>query len=490
MSTMNLTRATVVAAGLVATGCDGCEGPECLDNSDCSLGETCSDEGTCFVASTNHNGGGGGGGNNNGGEGEGEGEPLSVVQLEGSLTTLQAGDLGPLGVFAGQPDGTVLVGLYEASARDEVIFFNPATGAMPRSNARGSGFNFFGAPLVDAGCQFDHASVQAGYGVDALDELWLSCAGPKRVLQVRSASFDQQIIRAAGPGADFVIALGADIIDTNVTGRRVYAARGGDTLYVERHAKSDNVESIRELDDTPDFGAIAGLTLVATDNADAGHGDLVAVFDRAWPDTGRPALVIVERQSQLGDTRRWEVYTDVAERRHVLELPAATHAVRLGAIADPQAMQIDSTLADTVNLEVYQPVAGRVEFGRYEEAIVAGGTFSSASAGGFNPILLTRGTLPTTTPPASDRILLLPAGNDAVFYVLTNTQAGWRVPLHRRRADARDNDLRSTNFINASPNGLAIGMVNVPGDTNTAWVGMKVAGQVGQDQLVPAVFDQ
>jgi hypothetical protein len=392
-------------------------------------------------------------------------------------------------VEAAQPDGTVLVGLYEEGTRDEVIFFNPATGALPRTNIRGSGFNFVGAPLVDTGCQFDHASVQTGYGVDGIDELWLACAGPKRVLQVRSPSLEQQIVPAAGAGADFVIALGADAIDTNVKGRRVYAARGGDTLYVERHAQSDNVESIRELDDTPAFGAIAGLTLVATDNAAAGYGDLVAVFDREWPETGEPALVIVERQSQHGDTQAWDIYTG-AGHRHVLELPATTHAVRLGAIADPQALQIDNTLADTVNLEVYEPVAGKVEFGRYETAITAGVPFTSATAGNFNPILLTRAPLPTQTPPASDRILLLPAGSDAVFYVLTNKQVGWRVPLHRRRADSRDNDLQITTFTNANPQGLPIGMVNVPGNTKAAWVGLKVTGEVGQDQLVPAVFDQ
>jgi hypothetical protein len=33
-------------------------------------------------------------------------------------------------------------------------------------------------------------------------------------------------------------------------------------------------------------------------------------------------------------------------------------------------------------------------------------------------------------------------------------------------------------------------MVPVPNSTTTAWIGLQVAGQIGKDQLLPAVFDQ
>jgi hypothetical protein len=280
-------------------------------------------------------------------------------------------------------------------------------------------------------------------------------------------------------------------LDTAVLARRLYAARGTGTLYVERRQQTDNSASVRALDTVPRFGAIAGLTLVAIDNATAGHGDLVAVFDRAWPATNGPALVIIERQSQTtGNTTDWKVFKDANQNEHVLELPAATHAVRLGTVPDPRTLVIDTTQANTVNLEVYEPTAGKVEFGRYETAIANRQPFQSTTAGNFNPILLTRSALPLSTPPATDRILLLPTADGAVLYVMTNQQIGWKVPLHRSSSDSRDNEVRFTTFLNANPAGLPIGMVAVPNSTTTAWIGLQVAGQVGKDQLLPAVFDQ
>ncbi len=518
MRFMPLSSALVV--GLVgATGCP--EPAQCRVDDDCSFGEQCLAE-SCFPlpGSTGGGprpiGGGGGavgGGNNNNNNNNNEPifkDPRSPVNVPGPLSAFRDDDLGVLGVVNGQPAGSYEVGIYGAND-DKILFFDPdpAADTLAQNVSAGKGIDFAAGDIVNAApdannrrCGFDHASVQAGYQPppDAGDELWIACQRQPRLLQVRASRVDQQLVAAAGKGADFVLALGADVDDTQVLQRRVYAARGDSALYIERNQQQDNVELPRQLDKIVgvEFGAIGGLFLLHEDIEIDGRrdsfGDVIAVFDRASPRAeGKAALVVLERGGINGPSDEWHIFQP-AGFDHVLVLPDETHTILLGPVPDPQTLVVDNVQQQEVNLVVFRPTAARIEYGRYELAMGQANfsPFTLASSGGFDPLLLDRaGATAEELPPPGDRTLLIPAGDDAVIYVMTNKLVGWRIPLRRTsgNSDDRQSDLRVADFGDAFLDGQAIGLLpSGGGEDRAAWIAVTRGPTSTTDQLVHIPF--
>jgi hypothetical protein len=183
-------------------------------------------------------------------------------------------------------------------------------------------------------------------------------------------------------------------------------------------------------------GLIAGLFLV-TETDEVRFGDIVLVFDRAYPGANNaPALVPLERQNLTGAPTTWAP-ADLPWR--VLPLPEETHAVRVHVedLPDPDLLSIDGTDEDRVNLEVFLPTLGRVGVGRLELEMTSGAAFDP-DATGFAPLEFEVGERPSATPEADDRVLILdvPGLADTVFYVLTNGTYAWRMTLPQARNDA------------------------------------------------------
>jgi len=481
--TMNLRSLSTVA--LVVSTAAGCppQDSTCDRNTDCAFGQVCV-EGVCAVAI------GDGGRGPDGGDGDGgrDDAPL-IVQVNGPISMFQPGDLGALGVEAGQPAGTALVGIYEPGGRDQVMFFDVARGDLPDLPAPGDGVDFRNAVNFGVdGCNLDHASQERGFRTDGDDEVWFSC-NTSGLVQARGADEFQNFMTPVpgAEGADHVVAFGADPIDPQILQRRMFARRGTSNLFIQRAEQGQDAATNRSFDSLGanlTFGEIVGLFKIADMNPERDLGDIVVVFDRASPlANGKPALVPIERPF-AGNTTTW-----VPARLPwaVVQLPDATHAVRLGAIPDPRNLAVgdDNTV---VNLTVFLPTEGRVAFGRLERTIIESNGVFDGDDFGFQDLRLERqGTLPTTVPPSSDRILItdIPGVAGGVFYMLTTEPVGWRLLLHATVDDNLTNDVRGA-VVNRSGPSTAVGLIPFL-TADEAWVAF-VGG--GSNELHRVTFNQ
>ncbi len=465
---------------LIVVVASSCDDPRCPETA-CPLAQICID-GTCVVAGGPTNGGPGGTG-----PGDDTGPP-AFIQVSGPISMFQPGSLGPLGRLAGQPAGTALLGMYEPGGRDQVLFFDVATGKLPEQPGLGQGVDFIAGDTVvlGDGCNLDHASAERGYRPDGGDEVWLSCNG-RGLFRARADDddFKNQVERLPGTeGADHVLAFGADPVDPQTLQRRLFARRGTSTLYIERAEQGQQAGIPRRRDTIAGavtFGAIAGLFKVTEMNPAATLGDLVIVFDRASPLAGgKPALVPLQRPF-TGTITQWVL---APSPWRVVTLPDATHAVRIGAIPDKLQLQIDANDANIVNLTVFLPTEGRVIFGRLERTMTERNGLLTPGDFGFQDLLLNRTNIPSTVPPATDRILLVdsPDGDNTVFYMMTNELVGWKLPLHGTIEDNRSNDVRGT-VINGAT-GVAVGMIPLTADA--AWVAY--AGDTNSDVILQVRF--
>ena len=386
----------------------------------------------------------------------------------------------PSTAVGGSPE-VALVGQYDASGNiDEVRAFDVVAGAFVASTP-------FDIDLLqtslggDGRCNIDNISIEEGVDPQGADEMWWSCAIPTVGLQqTLTTDFNNNVQAVSGAaGADLILRLGPDRDNTNITQRRVFAARGTATLIVEQ--VTQNIASrptLKERDDVNViFGKIAGLSLITqTDNST--YGDIVLVFDRAYPSlSGKPALVPVERQNtEEGPSDAWEL---ARAPWRVIELPANTHAVRLvGAVPvpNPDQLNIDNTQQTAVNVEVYLPVEGRVAFARLETEMTSNTGALDPDNTGFPSLDFEpeAGDRPTAVPPVDERILIepVPGESDTVFYVTTNAAFGWRLKLRRNSNDADFvNDVEGAQFVNDFSDRPSA-MVTIPNVSDTVWISL------------------
>ncbi|HEY1099663.1 MAG TPA: hypothetical protein VGF99_12090 [Myxococcota bacterium] len=498
----------VVAAG--ALGATSCEVlPECVVDDDCSFGQLCLDTQCAPRPGLNPIGGGGiggGGGGGGGGDPDDDDDPIddrSPVEISGEFTAFRNDDLGPLAAIVGAQAGGYQVGLRDEN-RDEVLFFDPALNGAELDTSQNNTTNritfvegfIVGVDGLPPVCGFDRIVIQNGFQPETDGpEAWLACREQPFLLQVRGPDPRQQVEQGYSKYIDFNIAFGADADDSaGVLGRRAYAGRGDVEVIVERKSQQDNVTSQRAIDTVlPAFGAIAGMFPVFERRDPADNvGDTIAVFDRDWPGTNTPALVLLERQSrrQAGPTV-WDI-AEIDGQEQVLQLPLDTHAVLFNGLEDPQTLSISAEAAETVNLTVFRPSVGRVQFARYEQIMTSALGVLDPLDESFIPVRFDTSVVQTTTvPPPEHRILMIDVDgsepdvtSSSVFYVMTDARAGWLLPL-RQTADQQvdDSDIRAADFSDADP-GNAIGLLAMPGRQRSAWVGID-AGVRGQIVHVP-----
>lgn len=481
MPTLNLLSLSAFAlVVLAASGCPPIDAP-CTVDDDCAFGRICV-EGSCGIANSD-----GGSGSRRIGGGRGGVPP--VVNVPGPISMFQPGSIGALGVVAQQPAGTALLGIYEPGSgpgrRDQVLFFNVASGELPQRPELGDGVDFRDKVNFGEDCNLDHASVERGFRFDGEDEVWFSCK-EIGLVQARGSDFQNFITPMPGvEGADHVVAFGADPIDPQILQRRMFARRGSSSLRILRAEQGQDAATVRDfdaLDARLRFGEIVGLFKIAEMDPNRDLGDLVLVFDRASPlADNKPALVPIERPF-AGNTRTW-VPARLPWR--VIRLPEPTHAVRIGAVPDPRNLVLgdDNVI---VNLTVFLPTIGQVAFGRLERTILEqGGTFTPGDFG-FRSLRIDRqGGLPLAVPPSRDRILIadVPGVPDTVFYVMTRDLIGWRLPLHRTVEDDFTDDVRGAN-IDRSGESTAVGLIPFP-SADQAWIAY--TGAV--DQILRVTFN-
>lgn len=450
---------SVIGASVV--GCEGAAGP-CDTDFDCGANFTC-DDGTC----TPKTGGGGGGGGNEG-EGEGEGEaPPELVQLDNPVSMFIPG------TDIGDPATIALVGEYQGNGVDQVRRFDVVTGVIETAPA----FDFVDNSIGEGGgCNIDAMSIERGIDpTDLRDELWFSCQNSG----LESSLTDDQrndIAVRTGVGADLIVRFDTpELANPDIIARRMYARRGTSTLTIEQVQQDfTNRPQLRNIDDVAvDFGAIAGLFRV-TETDEENFGDIVLVFDRAYPGAdGKPALVPIER-SPFASTDTWiAAHTPWV----VIPLPDDTHAVRVGSIPDPNQLAINEVDQATQNLAVFLPTEGVVGFGRLESIMTTPGQSIAAdgTGSGFNPLLFDT-DVPNAAPNPELRILLtdVPGAADTVFYVLRGAvrSYGWKMKLHVGVNDDFTNDVERARFLDESrddPNGI----VTIPGVDDAAWISLK-----------------
>jgi hypothetical protein len=443
-------------AALLALGGAGCAPPECVEDFDCRIGFVCA-EGACVAAGgSNNNGNNNGGGGGDGDEGiEPElllvGQPVSVIQ-------------------PGFTPDEVLLGFYTADSEDTLRTFDVVEGRV--------GDIVVDFPLTAIGtCNIDTVTVEEGISLaDAGgDEQWFTCVGG--LYQAQDANDLQNFVVDSGAeGADLMLRLQQPDVTTNqVAGRRVYARRGTDSLVVEQvlvhGTAAPGTRRPRDVIDGVSFGEIAGLFLVS-ETDDNLFGDLILVFDRAYPGTDdKPALVPLERQNVFNEPTTWQL---ARPPWRVLALPEATHAVRVHTddIGDVDQLLLGPDDEERVNLEVYLPTLGRVGVGRLELAMIAPGPFDPDTSG-FAPLEFEPGDRPTATPSSRDRIILLPVPGDdrSVFYVMTNGADAWRLTLPVSTADAGElnNEVLRAQF-NDEGSDRPASAVTIPGVDDQLWV--------------------
>ena len=493
MQRMNSLRGLgLVSAVVVVAAAAGCE-PECVADFDCGIGNSC-EAGACITGGNRPPPPPGpppgeGEGEGEGETGEGEGELDIVDDLDAPASMLQATD----GFPGGSPE-LVLVGQYDPAASIDLIeTFNVVTGEFVDNvifeedtlQIQQTGLGTTGQ------CNIDTITFEAGVDPAGEDELWWTCAILGVGLQQSLVDDLVQTVTPAGAvGADLIVRLlQEDDVDPNIAQRRVFARRGTGQLVVEQIAKAGI--SDRPLPRDRDvvgvqFSEIAGLSLVAeTDNAT--HGDIVLVFDRAYPEAqGRPALVPIERQNTGGgDSDVWALAPELFWR--VLELPANTHAVRfLGGVTDPDQLTIGTAQQNTANLEVYLPVEGIVAFARLEIEMGKIGPFDPDGTDfTFQEFEQGASDRPSAVPSSEDRILIEPVPGDAdsVFYITTNQAFGWKLKLHRDVNDDFTSEVERAQFFDESSD-LPSAMVTIPGSDDAVWIALK-----NQNQLHPIEFD-
>jgi hypothetical protein len=283
---------------------------------------------------------------------------------------------------------------------------------------------------------------------------------------------------AGGDGADLFVRLTQrDAQTREILERRVFARRGAAALVIEqiRDARTISPGASRDRDTITGvtFGKIAGLTLVA-ETDDATYGDIVLVFDRAYPGaSGKPALVPLERQNTIGDANTWKL---ASAPWRVLQLPDDTHAVRVHGelVTDPDQLTLNGDDAEVVNLEVYLPTQGRVAVGRLETEMATRTGAFNVDASGFAPLVFEAGgDVPSTVPPATDRVLLVdvPSVANSVFYVITNSAYGWRLTLPQTTNDGGDlaNQVLRAGFNDDASDRPAAALA-VPGVSDAVWL--------------------
>ncbi len=455
--------AIVTAAVAGSSAIVGCAEPACTVNTDCSLAEVCTD-GACVPADIDVPGGGGGGGG--GGRGGGGGNGVQRVLVGHDVSTLQPG--------FGVGDG--LVGFYDVGTLDALYGFDPVAGTVDND------------PLIDFGqtsvgggtCNIDTVTRERGISadVDGGDELWFTCSASGLSQAQNADDLANFVVRPTGvDGADLMVRLTRPDDQTReILERRLYAHRGTGTLVIEqvRDAATISPGTARERDRLSGvtFGKIAGLTLVS-ETDDRTYGDIVLVFDRAYPGAGqKPALVPIERQNTTGDANTW---APAAAPWRVLVLPDDTHAVVVHGdlVSDPDQLTVGGVDRNVVNLEVYLPTHGRVGVGRLETEMTGTGAFDP-DASGFSPLEFeTGGDVPAEVPSADDRVLLLdaPGVANTVFYVLTNGAYAWRLTLPQSRNDGGDlaNAVLRAGF-NDDSNDRPSAALAIPGVGDALWL--------------------
>ncbi len=471
------------AASLLLAGCPP-EATPCESSFDCGVGFTCvADLCTAnappdvVIPPVE--------GEGEGGEGEGEGEGEVVTQL------INDKPLGEVSMFlpataVGNTDARLaVVGEYTAGGVDQLRLFDLVAADFVTTT-----------PFIDvlnssiggnpARCNVDNVSFEPGIDPRARDdELWFSCA-ISGLQQVREGDLQNEIVDADSAGADLIVRLlKPDTNDNDIDERRVYAARGSDTVVVEQVNFTSTVRAARARDTfaaNVRFGEIAGLFL-ATETDDSTIGDVVLVFDRAYPGAGgSPALVPIERPFD-GLNKVWTLARDPWVP---LVLPAGTHAVQVGDIPNPATLTVNEVQAAQQNLAVFVPTRGLVAFARIE-AEMNDDAIVDDDSNGFN-VLTIDTAFPAQAPPSTDRILLapVPGAPGSVFYVLRgNVRAyGWKLKLHQTNQDDFDNDVENAQFVDETaddPNGL----VTIPGVDSAAWISL--AGN--RQQLHRILFD-
>ncbi len=468
--------AIVVTGALAGAACE----PECVDDGDCGIGNSCN-AGVCVTGGIG-NGGGGGGGE---GEGEGEGDnqfsqvdDLDAVAsmllpssgLGGPAELALVGQYDPVGIIDIVRTFDVVAGEFVANATFDLDFLDASIGGNPGR------------------CNVDSITLERGVDPEGEDELWWSC-GLTGLQQSLVDELDNLVVHPDAAGADLILRLvRPDQNDRDVTQRRVFARRGSATLIVEQVVNNVSRPTLRARDAVSvTFGQIAGLSLI-TETDDATFGDIVLVFDRAFPGAqGLPALVPIERSTTTGNGKSWSL---AQAPWRVIELPANTHAVRVvDDVLDPANLSdLDAADRDRVNLEVYLPVEGKVVFARLETEMNRGGaTALNADDTGFQPLLfeLSSSKRPSAVPSSTDRILIepVPGVADTVFYLTTNQAFGWKLRLHRDNNDSFDNDVERALFFDEFRDRPSA-MVTIPGVVDTVWIALKDAAE-----LDPITFD-
>jgi hypothetical protein len=258
-------------------------------------------------------------------------------------------------------------------------------------------------------------------------------------------------------------------------------------LIVEQVVDTGNRPTPRDRDTVvPVFGEIAMLKLI-TETDDADFGDIILVFDRAFPGAqDRPALVPIERQNLDGAATTWDL---APLPWRVIELPARTHAVRVvDQVLDPANLNNLEGEENRVNLEVYLPVEGLVLFARLETEMRRGGSTPLTEDTGFLALEFESSSnqRPSEVPSSSDRILIEPVpgvADPTVFYVATNQACGWKLRLHRDNNDSYDNFVEAAQFVDDSSD-RASALVTIPSVDNAVWIALK-----DEPQLHRITFD-